>query len=125
MPGIKVVAAGAVALSMGCGGSSPGTGKASVPAAKASTEVRVPSVLGEAESRAQCALAAAGLRWRYRGDGRVHLRPIISCSGTAAVTPDPKVVSQSPGAGTRLRRRSVVLLDDECLRLVREHQGCA
>jgi hypothetical protein len=81
-------------------------------------------VLGETESRAQCLLVAAGLRWRYRGDRRVRGRPIISCSGTAAVTPDPKVISQSPAAGSRVHRRGVVVLDDVCLRLARAHQGC-
>src|SRR5579859_5815847 len=94
--------------------------------AGAATGSRVPGVIGMAESRAQCALAAAGLRWRYRGDNRVHARPIIACSGDVAVTPDPVVISESPRAGTRVARGSVVVLDDACLRLARQHRGvCA
>jgi hypothetical protein len=75
------------------------------------------------ESRAQCRLTAAGLRWRYRGDHRVHSRPIISCGGMSAVTPDPVVISESPRAGTQVARGSVIVLDDVCLRLVRQHRG--
>ena len=114
----------AAMLMVGCGGGSSGAGNAAVPAVNASSGVRVPRVLGDSESRAQCVLVAAGLRWRYLGDGHVHRRPIISCSG--GVTPDPKVISQSPVAGTRLPLSGVVVLDDECLRLVRSHRGgCA
>jgi beta-lactam-binding protein with PASTA domain len=99
---------------------------ASAPAATPSTSVRVPRVVGWTESRAQCQLASAGLRWRFRGDGRVRSRPIISCSGTAAVNPDAKIISQLPRAGTRVTRRTVIVLDDECLRRLREHHSaCA
>jgi beta-lactam-binding protein with PASTA domain len=94
--------------------------------AGAATGVRVPAVVGMTESRAQCTLAAVGLRWRYRGDNRVHARPIISCGGRSAVAPDPVVISESPRAGTRVARGSVIVLDDACLRLVRQHRGaCA
>jgi beta-lactam-binding protein with PASTA domain len=86
-----------------------------------SSTVRVPNVVGQPESRAQCALAAAGLRWRYRGDNHLHSRPIISCSGHGAVNPDPAVISQSPRAGSRAKRHGVVVLDDQCLRRVRHH----
>jgi hypothetical protein len=78
------------------------------------------------ESHAQCTLAAAGLRWRYRGDNHVYARPIIPCGGTWAVTPDPVVISETPRAGTRVARGRVIVLDDVCLRLVREQRGpCA
>jgi hypothetical protein len=75
------------------------------------------------ESRAQCMLAAAGLRWRYRGDNQVHARPIISCGRNEAVAPDPVVITESPRAGTRVARGSVIVLDDACLRLARQHRG--
>jgi hypothetical protein len=75
------------------------------------------------ESRAQCALAAAGLRWRYRGDNRVHARPIVVCGGRSVVLPDPFVISESPRAGTPVVRGSVIVLDDACLRLMRQHRG--
>jgi beta-lactam-binding protein with PASTA domain len=94
--------------------------------AGAAAGLRVPAVVGMTESRAQCTLAAAGLRWRYRGEGRVHTRPIISCGGRSAVAPDPVVISESPRAGTRVTRGSVIVLDDACLRLARQHRGvCA
>ena len=94
--------------------------------AGAATGSRVPAVVGMSESRAQCTLAAAGLRWRYLGDDRVHARPIIRCTGNVAVTPDPVVISESPRAGTRVARGSVIVLDDACLRRARQHRGvCA
>jgi beta-lactam-binding protein with PASTA domain len=83
-------------------------------------------VVGLAESRAQCALAAAGLRWRYRGDDRAHARPIIACTRSSAVAPDPVVISESPRAGTRVARGSVIVLDDTCLQRARQHRSlCA
>jgi hypothetical protein len=78
------------------------------------------------ESRAQCTLAAAGLRWRYRGNSQVFARPIISCGGTLFVAPDPAVISESPRAGARVARGTVIVLDDVCLRLTRQHhRACA
>ncbi len=92
--------------------------------ARAATGLRVPVVVGMSESRAQCTLAAAGLRWRYRGDNRVYARPIIACGGRSVVVlPDPLVISESPRAGTRVVGGSVIVLDDACLRLVRQHRG--
>lgn len=93
----------------------------SMAAASGSRTARVPRVVGQTESRAQCALTKAGLRWRYRGDHHVRGRPVISCSGHGAVIPDPTVISQSPRAGSLVRSHSVVVLDDECLRRVRHH----
>jgi hypothetical protein len=94
--------------------------------AGAATRPRVPNVVGTTESRAQCTLAATGLRWRYRGDHHAHARPLVSCTGLVAVTPDPVVISESPRAGTRVARGSVIVLDDTCLRRVRQHRGaCA
>jgi hypothetical protein len=75
------------------------------------------------ESRAQCVLEAAGLRWRYRGDNRVHAQPIVACGGRAVVLPDPVVISESPRPGTRVARGSVIVLDDACLRALRQHRG--
>ena len=99
---------------------------ASTGVAGAASELRVPAAVGMTESRAQCVLAAAGLRWRYRGDHRVYRRPVISCDRMSAVAPDPVVISESPRAGTRVARRTVVVLDDVCLRRVRQHRGaCA
>jgi len=91
-------------------------------AATTAAPVRVPSVTGKAESVAQCRLAADGLRWRFRGDHVVLSHPIIACSQHGAVMPDPRVISQTPRAGARVRRGSVVILDDECLRRVRQHR---
>ena len=91
--------------------------------AQAATGLRVPAVVGMSESHAQCTLAAAGLRWRYRGDERVYAAPIITCGGRSVVLPDPPVTWESPRAGTRVARGSVVVLDDACLRRVREHLG--
>jgi beta-lactam-binding protein with PASTA domain len=91
--------------------------------ARAATGLRVPAVVGMSESRAQCTLAAAGLRWRYRGDNRVYARPIIACGGRAVVLPDPVVISESAPAGTRVAGGSVIVLDDACLRLARQHRG--
>lgn len=93
----------------------------SVPAATGSMNVRVPRVVGQTQSRAQCALAKVGLRWRYRGDNHLHSRPVTPCSGHGAVNPDPKVISQSPRAGSRIHGHGVVVLDDACLRRVRQH----
>jgi beta-lactam-binding protein with PASTA domain len=93
----------------------------SVFAAADSKTVRVPRVVGQAESRAQCALTKVGLRWRYRGDNRVHSRPVLSCSGHGAVNPDPTVISQFPRAGSRIHGHGVVVLDDQCLQRVRQH----
>jgi len=99
---------------------------AEVSAAPAVNAVRVPGLTGKTESAAQCALAAVGLRWRFRGDRLIRSHPIIPCSGHAAVNPDPKVLSQTPRAGSQVRPRSVVVLDDECLRRVRHHHpACA
>jgi len=117
--------AGAVALLVGCRAGSSGDGLASRPATTTPKTVRVPNVVGKTESRAQCALATAGLRWRYRGGRRVSSCPIIPCSTGTAVTPDPKVISQSTLPGTPVRVGGVVVLDDECLLRVRAHQGCA
>jgi hypothetical protein len=83
--------------------------------------VRVPRVVGGTESRAQCSLAAAGLRWRFRGSSHVFGRPVIVCKRGVAVLPDPQVDSQSPAGGAHARRGSVVVLDDVCLRRVRRH----
>ena len=91
--------------------------------AGAATGSRVPAVVGMSESRAQCTLAATGLRWRYRGDNRVYARPIIACGGRSVVLPDPVVISESPRAGTRVASASVIVLDDACLRLLRQHRG--
>jgi len=93
----------------------------SVPAAAVAKTVVIPKLVGQTESRAQCALKAVGLRWRYRGDNQVRSRPLGSCTGHGAVIPDPKVISQAPRAGTRVHSRSVVVLDDECLRHGRHH----
>jgi hypothetical protein len=68
-------------------------------------------------------VAAAGLRWRYRGDNRVYVRAIIACGGRSVVLPDPVVISESPSAGTRVARGSVIVLDDACLRLLRQNRG--
>ena len=91
--------------------------------ARATTGLRVPAVVGMSESRAQCTLAAAGLRWRYRGDKRVYARPIIACAGRSVVLPDPVVISESPPAGTRVAGGTVIVLDDACLRRLRQHRS--
>jgi hypothetical protein len=91
--------------------------------ARSATGLRVPAVVGMSESRAQCTLAAAGLRWSYRGDKRVYTRPIITCGGRSVVLPDPVVISESPRAGTRVVGGSVIVLDDACLRRLREHRS--
>jgi hypothetical protein len=91
--------------------------------AGAATGLRVPAVVGVAESRAQCTLAAAGLRWRFRGDDHVHARPVIACSGNVAVNPDPPVISETPRAGSRVVRGSVIVLDDSCLLRARQHRS--
>jgi beta-lactam-binding protein with PASTA domain len=105
------VAAGVLALAM----------TPSVFAAAGSKTVQVPRVVGLTESRAQCALATVGLRWRYRGDNRVHSRPLISCSSHGAVNPDPTVISQVPRGGSRIPGHGIVVLDDQCLQRVRQH----
>jgi beta-lactam-binding protein with PASTA domain len=91
------------------------------PLARSTPTARVPRVVGATESRAQCALAAAGLRWRFRGSAHVFSRPAIVCKPGVAVLPDPQVISQSPAGGVRVRRGSVVVLDDVCLRRGRRH----
>ena len=95
---------------------------ASVAASKAPAHavVHAPKVVGLTQSQAQCALASAHLRWRYRGDDTVHSKPIASCSGNSAVMPDPKVIAQSPKAGSHVHRGRVVVLDDECLKRARD-----
>jgi len=94
---------------------------APAPAATPSRLVRVPGVIGMTESDAQCALAAAGLSWRYRGERRVLTQPMIPCTGMTFVAPDPLVTAQTPGRAVRVHRGAVIVLDDECLRHVRKH----
>jgi hypothetical protein len=73
------------------------------------------------ESDAQCALAAAGLSWRYRGERRALTQPMVPCTGMMFVAPDPLVTAETPGPGVRVRRGAVIVLDDQCLRHVRKH----
>lgn len=91
------------------------------PLARSPRTVRVPKVVGRTESRAQCALAAAGLHWRFRGSGHVFGRPVVVCEPGLAVLPDPQVIAQSPAGGVPVRNGSVVVLDDACLRRARRH----
>lgn len=129
---VGVVVAGAVTatvLGIGAGpvAAEPNSGRSSVSAvptdASAATHrrIRVPDVVGMTESRAQCAVVAAGLRWRYRGDNHVHSAPISDCS--AIVMPDPRVTSQRPKADALVRPHRVIVLDDVCLQRVRAGQG--
>ena len=76
----------------------------------------VPRVRGRTSSRAECALAGVGLRWRYRGRRRAMVTPAApgACRGTAEVEPDPKITGQRPRAGTRVPVGTVVRLRDEC-----------
>jgi hypothetical protein len=53
----------------------------------------------------------------------VYARPIITCGGRSVVLPDPAVISESPRAGTRVASGTVIVLDDACLRLLRQHRG--
>lgn len=91
--------------------------------AAASGTVLVSRVVGQTESAAQCALAAQGLRWRFRGDRHAYGVPSGGLCGLAlAGLLDPKVLAQSPSPG-RAVPRGVVVLDDVCLRAFRRPRG--
>ena len=76
--------------------------------------VVVPRIVGMPESAAECALKRRHLRWRYKGDDRVRSRPIAPCDGSFFINPDPRVLSQHPAPGTRVKPRTVVVVDNEC-----------
>jgi beta-lactam-binding protein with PASTA domain len=113
---LRLVAVALISLAVG---SSAVVANGAVSGKSSGSRVTVPRLVGKPQSRAECALAARRLRWRFLGDRRVHSRPIVRCSGRSTVTPDPKVIAQRPRAGTRVRRGSVVVIDNECLRRVR------
>jgi hypothetical protein len=84
--------------------------------------VTVPDLHGRPESTANCKLMSRGLRWRIGAD-RVRAERV--CDTSSAVSPDPAVQRQSPPAGTRVRRGTVVRLEDECSLLRFEPRGVA
>ncbi len=95
----------------------------------ASAQVSVPGVVGLPLSRATCALAERGLRWRLGAGEPVLARPAVPCGGSGvAVAPDPGVVRQRPAAGAEVRPGTVVVLIDRCRReRARSHRpgfGC-
>ncbi len=92
--------------------------------AAVSDGVQVPRAVGETESAAQCALAAHGLRWRFRGDRHVYAFPSAGvCRPGPAGLSDPKVLAQSPSPGHVVARDTIVVLDDVCLRAFRKPRG--
>lgn len=84
--------------------------------------VTVPDLHGRPESTANCKLMSRGLRWRIGAD-RVRAQRV--CDTGSAVSPDPAVQRQSPSPGTRVRRGTVVRLEDECSLLRFEPGGVA
>jgi hypothetical protein len=98
----------------------PGTAAAGVVVATPvpRTRTRVPAVIGRRLSGAQCTLARLGLRWRFRGSPRVY-EVATGCDGRSQVSPDPRVLAQSPRARTWVEATTVIVLDDACARLAR------
>jgi hypothetical protein len=74
----------------------------------------MPAVVGRRMSRAECALAARGVRWRYPGLATPRWRAGSSCSANESVQPDPRIVSQSVAAGRRIAPGTVVVIDHDC-----------
>ncbi|HET8756110.1 MAG TPA: hypothetical protein VFM58_08875 [Solirubrobacteraceae bacterium] len=119
---VAIAVLGALAaVCHGCGAS-----ETSPPPAATSGRVVVPRVVGMPRTRATCELAGAGLRWRSAGESRTHRRPLLACDDEgAAVAPDPTIEQQRPEAGRRVRRGSVVVLEDECTLLRFAPRGAA
>jgi hypothetical protein len=78
--------------------------------------VAVPKLVGATLRDATCTLLDMHLRWRFRG-GRASARPMSGCGddGVGSSMDDIPVTGQRPAAGTRVRRGSVVVLEDECM----------
>ena len=78
--------------------------------------VAVPDVERVPRSEAQCAIVAAGLRWRDNDGRRRSYARAPVCGPNEAVAPDPTVLHHSPGAGAKVPRGTVVVLTDDCTR---------
>jgi hypothetical protein len=85
---------------------------------------RVPRLLGRPYSWVGCRLAMAGLRRQYGGQP-VSPEPRCFANLGARMSPDPVVRRQDPGAGARVRRGTIVRLEDECSLLRFEPGGGA
>ena len=84
------------------------------PLSPASSTISVPNVVGMARTDATCALADAGLTWRYGGDDRIRNRPIPACDTEVGVSPDPIIKTQDPVSGTRVPAGGTIVLEDQC-----------
>jgi hypothetical protein len=81
--------------------------------------VAVPKVDGSSLRDATCTLLEMHLRWRFRGQRHASARPMSGCGndGVGSSMDDIRVTGQRPAPGTRVRRGSVVVLEDECMDL--------
>jgi hypothetical protein len=112
---LAVVLALALALTPACGSADTSGATGS------SRRVVVPQVVGLSRSRAECRLHAAGLRWRLGAQRTPQSKPLVPCGRkNVHVLPDPTVRRQRPPRGYRVRRGSVVALEDACT-LLRFH----
>lgn len=114
----------------GCGASrSPIVTSPSPSANRPSRMVVVPDLVGVPRSRASCVLEQAGLRWRSRGDRATFRHAQPSCeeqrAGGVAVSPDPRVLRQSPRAGQPVPWGAVIVIDDACTAVRSTRQRCA
>jgi hypothetical protein len=95
-------------------GAGCGSGDAPTPAAHG--RVVMPDLEGKTRRQATCELQRLGLRWRFRGSDGAESRPAAGCGDNhmGASGDDIPVTGQTPRPGARLRRGTVVTLDDIC-----------
>ena len=108
-----------------------GTGCAGTarPAAERSdAHLAVPDLGGATLRDATCRLTDMHLRWRVRGQRHATTRPLSGCGsdGVGSSMDTVRVTGQTPAPGTRVRRGTVIVLDDQCTDSVRSGGGaCA
>lgn len=79
-------------------------------------EERVPRLVGMTQRDAECRLERLGLRWRYPRERRARSSASHPCDQSVAVTPNPRVVDQSPPPERPAGHRVVITLETECTR---------
>jgi hypothetical protein len=78
--------------------------------------IAVPGVVGTTLRDATCRLTGMHLRWRFPGEGHATTGPLSGCGsqGVGSSLDDIRVTGQSPRAGARVRRGTVIVLRTPC-----------